>query len=116
MLNTPFFPAWRPRLAPMGSRTAHAVRQVRAYTLCQLESCFAPWLPKDLFPKAKEKENSRDSDYTRSRTFWCMLWQALNPGASGREVVRQLRSTGCAHDFPPGPPAEGGGWLCSHLG
>ena len=92
MLNTPFFPAWRPRLAPMGSRTAHAVRQVRAYTLCQLESCFAPWLPKDLFPKAKEKENSRDSDYTRSRTFWCMLWQALNPGASGREVVRQLQA------------------------
>jgi hypothetical protein len=92
MLNTPFFPAWLPRLAPMGSRTTRVVRQVRAYTLCQLECCFAPWLPKNLFPKATEKENSRDSDYTRARTFWCMLWQALNPGAPGREVVRQLQA------------------------
>ena len=87
-MNTPFFPAWRPRLAPMGSRSAHALRQVRAYTLCQLESCFAPWLPKDLFPKARDKENSRDSDYTRTRTFWCMLWQALNPGV--RELNQYL--------------------------
>ena len=78
-----FLPAWLPRLAPMGSRTSHVVRQVRAYTLCQLESFFALWLPKDLFPKASEKENSRDGDYTRQRTFWCMLW---------REVVRQLQA------------------------
>lgn len=100
MSKTPFFPAWRPRLAPCGSRTAQIVRQVRACTLCQLESCFAPWLPKDLFPKARDKQNSRDRDYTRWRTFWCMLWQALNPDASGREVVRQLQALFGLEDGP----------------
>jgi hypothetical protein len=46
----------------------------------------------DLFPKAPQKANSRDHHYTRWRTFWCMLWQSLNPNASGREVVRQLQA------------------------
>jgi len=49
-------------------------------------------MPTTLFPKAPEKQNSRDRDYTRWRTFWCMLWQSLNPDASGREVVRQLQA------------------------
>src|SRR6266851_1797271 len=92
MRHTPFFHAWRPRLAPMGSRTTRAFRQVRSHTLCQLETCLGPWVPADLFPKAPNQENSRDRDYTRWRTFWCMLWQRLNPGASGREVVRQLQA------------------------
>jgi len=92
MFETPFFPDWRHRLSPMGSRTAQTLAQVRSYTLCQLETCFASWLPTGLFPKASEKQNSRDRDYTRWRTFWCMLWQALNPDASGREVVRQLQA------------------------
>jgi hypothetical protein len=92
MLHTPFFSALRPRLAPMGCRTAQAVKRVRSYTLCQLEKCFAPWVSADLFPKASEKSNSRDHDYTRWRTFWCMIWQSLNPNASGREVVRQLQA------------------------
>ena len=88
MLKTPFFPAWRPRLASMGSRTAQTLRKVRSYTLCQLESCLGPWMPTGLFPK----EKCRDRDYTRWRTFWSMLWQSLNPDASGREVVRQLQA------------------------
>ena len=90
--NTPFFQPWRHRLAPMGSRTAQAFKKVRAYTLAQLENRFAPWLPSDLFPKAAQKANSRDRDYTRWRTFWCALWQNLNPGTSCREVVRQLQA------------------------
>jgi hypothetical protein len=76
----------------MGCRTAGAWHRVRAYTLCQLEAHFGSYLPKDLFPKAASKENSRDCLYTRLRTFWCMLWQSLNPQASGREVVRQLQA------------------------
>jgi len=92
MLNTPFFPAWRACLSPMGSRTAQACARVRSYTLCQLETCLGPWVPTTLFPKAADKANSRDRDYTRWRTFWCMLWQSLNPNASGREVVRQLQA------------------------
>src|SRR3989475_4715908 len=92
MHDTPFFSHWRSRLAPMGRRTPQALLKVRAYTLAQLESCFGPCLPPELFPKAPEKENSRDRDYTRWRTFWCMLWQALHPQASGRKVVRQLQA------------------------
>jgi len=91
-MHTPFFPPWRPQLAPLGSRTTRLCRQVQAYTLCQLEQCFGRWIPTTLFPKALEGPNSRDCDYTRWRTFWCMLWQALNPLSSGREVVRQLQA------------------------
>lgn len=92
MKDTPFFGPWVHRLAPMGSRTARAVERVRAYTLCQLENCFARWLPEELLPKASAQANSRDRHYTRWRTFWCSLWQNLNPDASCREVVRQLQA------------------------
>lgn len=88
MSHTPFFSAWRPHLAPMRGRLAQTAATVRSYTLCQLESCLGLWVPTDLFPKQK----CRDRDYTRWRTFWCMLWQSLNPDASGREVVRQLQA------------------------
>ena len=87
MPNTPFFPAWSNRLNPLGCRTPQAFQRVRAFTLCRLEACFGPWIPPELFPKAAAGTNSRDRDYTRWRTFWCMLWQSLNPLASGREVV-----------------------------
>jgi hypothetical protein len=73
MPDTPFFSPWIHRLAPMGSRTSQAVERVRAYTLCQVESCLGQWLPGDLFPKAAAKANSRDHHYTRWRTFWCAL-------------------------------------------
>ena len=91
-MQTPFLPAFRPQLAPMGPRAAHALQRVRACTLAQLENCFGHWLPADLFPKARAKANSRHRHYTCWRTFWCSLWQSLNPNASGREVVRQLQA------------------------
>ena len=84
----------------MGSRTAQALAQVRASTLCQLETCLGAWVPTALFPKAPNQQNSRDRAYTRWRTFWCMLWQSLNPDASGREVVRQLQALFRLEDGP----------------
>jgi hypothetical protein len=84
----------------MRSRTAQAVETVGAYTLCQLEACFGQWLPQHLFPKAAQSANSRDRHYTRWRTFWCALWQAFNPPASGREVVRQLQALFRLEDGP----------------
>lgn len=92
MNHTPFFGPWIHWLAPLGDRTSQAVARVRACTLCQLENCFGQWLPQELFPKASQQTNSRDRHYTRWRTFWCSLWQNLNPQASGREVVRQLQA------------------------
>lgn len=88
MLHTPCFPAWRARLAA-SPRSPKLVRQVRAYTLCQLENACAQWVPATLFGKAA---HGRDRIYTQVRTFWCMVWQALNPATSGREVVRQLQA------------------------
>ena len=100
MSNTPFFPAWSNRLNPMGSATARVIRTVGSFTLCQLESCFGPWVPAHLFPKAATGPNSRDQDYTRWRTFWCMLWQSFNPAAACREVVRQLQALFDLEDGP----------------
>ena len=84
----------------MGSRTAQVLRQVRAYTLNQLEDRFGTWFPKNLLPKAPDKANSRDRIYTQSRTFWSMLWQGLNPKAAGREVVRQIQALFVLHGGP----------------
>ncbi len=88
MPDTPFFPQWRARLAGLRARAA----AVRAATLCELEARFGACLPATLFPKAATKQTSRDRVYTQWRTFWCLLWQGLQPGASGREVVRQLQA------------------------
>jgi len=92
MAHTPFFPAWRHQLAPLGSRFPKTIAQLRACTLCQLETRFAATLPPGLFPKSAARQNSRERVYTQWRTFWCLLWQGLNPQASGREVVRQLQA------------------------
>ena len=91
----------------MGSRTVKAFRNVRSYTLCQLETSFALWMPSTIFPKTAHRQNSRDRHYTRWRTFWCMLWQGFNPLASGREVVRQLQALFELENRPPLSPADG---------
>jgi hypothetical protein len=106
-MNTPFFPAWRSRLAPQGARTARTLARLGSQTLCQLESCLAAWVPKDLFPKARARENSRNRCYTRGRTFWSMLWQGLNPGAPGREVVRQIQACLQLEGGPSISPEDG---------
>lgn len=91
MTDTPFFPSWKCRLAPR-RRLASGLTQFRASTLCQLEERFNSLLPSSLFVKAASGANSRDSIYTQWRTFWCFLWQCLNVGTPGREVVRQLQA------------------------
>lgn len=107
MPETPCFAPWRHYLGPMGSRTTQAAAQVRAYTLSQLENCLGAWLPDKLFPKASNKSNSRDRVYCRWRTFWCALWQSLNPAASGREVVRQLQALQLLQGGPKVSEADG---------
>jgi hypothetical protein len=91
----------------MGHRLAQTFKTVRAYTLSQLEERLGPHLPPTLFPKAAAKANSRDRIYTRPRTFWSMLWQAFNPKASGREVVRQLQALFTLQGGPSLSAADG---------
>lgn len=86
-------PSWLARFGAGATRTA-------ACTLCELEQRFGACVPATLFPKAAAKQNSRDRLYTRWRTFWCVLWQSLQPGASGREVVRQLQALFVLHGGP----------------
>lgn len=88
MSDTPCFPQWRAWCRALAARGA----DIQACTLCELESWFGEVLPPTLFPKAKAKLNSRERVYTPRRTFFCVLWQCLQPGASGREVVRQLQA------------------------
>lgn len=109
-MHTPFFPLWHAQLAPMRGRLAHTLQTVRAHTLCQLEDHFAHYLPPSLFPKAAKRVNSRDRIYTRPRTFWSMLWQGLNPKASGRQVVRQIQALFQLHAGPS--PSEDDGAYC----
>lgn len=91
----------------MRSPTLKTLRSVGSLTLCQLENCFAACIPAHLFPKAASHQNSRDRDYTRWLTFWCMLWQGFNPLASGREVVRQLQALFELENRRPLSPQDG---------
>jgi hypothetical protein len=101
MIDTPFFPAWKCRLAPLGHSLAKAAAQLTACTLCQLEDRFGGLLPSSLFVKAPCGPNSRDNIYTQWRTFWCFVWQCLNVGTPGREVVRQLQALLELHGAEP---------------
>jgi hypothetical protein len=88
MRDTPFFPAWRPRLAPMGQR----VRQLKRQSLMHLDSLFGSFLPTWLLAQADDGPNSREHIYSVRRTFFGFLYQVLNPDCPCREVVRQVQS------------------------
>lgn len=88
MPNTPFFPVWRHRLAPMGQR----VRQLKRQSLMHLDSLFGTFLPAWLLAQADDGPNSREHVYSVRRTFFGFLYQVLNPECSCREVVRQIQS------------------------
>ena len=88
MPNTPFFPSWRPRLAPMGQR----VRQLRQQSLLHLDLLFGSLLPVWLLSQAEDGPNSREQIYSVRRTFFGFLYQVLNPDCACREVVRQVQS------------------------
>src|ERR1700680_512428 len=87
-MHTPFFPAWRPRLATLGRR----VRHLRQQSLCHLELLLAPFLPPGLLSQADEGVNSRERIFSVRRTFFGFLYQVLNPQCPCREVVRQVQS------------------------
>lgn len=96
MNNCPFFPAWRQRLSRLGQRT----RQIRSATLSELEHILSPFLPPDLLDPAAEKAHSRQRIFSLNRTFWCFLWQTIEPKRSCRAVVRQLQALFELHQGP----------------
>lgn len=97
MPQTPYFPAWRSRLANLGQRVEGLSRQ----PLLHLEKLFAPWLPPGLLSQRDEGPNSRQRLYSLGRTFWAFLYQAFNPGCPCREAVRQILAHLGLHDLRP---------------
>jgi len=89
MSHTPYFPAFRCRLAAQGRRTAHAVRQA---TLSQLQAQFRELLPPPLLSSEDEGDNSRERVFSLRFTFECFVWQMLKRNTACREVVRQVQA------------------------
>ena len=87
-MTTPFFPAFRHRLAALGRRVQH----LRQQSLCQLELLLAPFLPPGLLSQQDEGPNSRQRIFTLRRTFFGFLYQVLNPDCPCRQIVRQLQA------------------------
>lgn len=105
-MQTPFFPAWRARLAPLGRQ----LQQLRQRSLGYLDVLLDPFLPPGLLAQADEGPNSRDRVYSVRRTFFGFLYQVLKPDTSCREIVRQIQALFCLHDA--GPVDENTGAYC----
>ena len=88
-MHTPLFPAFRSRLAALGRRTAHTLRQA---TLAQLQEHLRNLLPAPLLSATEEGANSRERVFSLRFTFECFVWQVLKPQTSCREVVRQVQA------------------------
>ncbi len=88
-MHTPYFPALRSRLAALGRRTAHSLRQT---TLAQLQEYLRDFLPCPMLAAEDEGPNSRERVFSLRMTFECFLWQLLKPRTSCREVVRQVQA------------------------
>jgi len=86
---TPYFPALRSRLAALGRRTAHSLRQA---TLGQLQEHLRDLLPAPLFSAEDQGPNRRDRIFNLRFTGECFLWQMLKPKTSCREVTRQVQA------------------------
>jgi hypothetical protein len=93
-MNTPFFPAFRSRLAALGRRTTQTLRQT---TLAQLQQHLRDFLPPPLLSSEEEGPNSRERVFSLRLTFECFVWQMLQRRASCREVVRQVQALLCLH-------------------
>lgn len=85
-MNTPFFPLWRSKLAAYGRRPA------RYQCAAEVENEFTRFLPRALLAQEPQGLGSRKRIYTRKLTFWCFLWQTLQPDTACRAVVRKVQA------------------------
>jgi hypothetical protein len=88
-MHTPFFPQFRPRLAPCRRAATQKVQQA---SLAQLEQYLEGLFPLHLLSQEAEAENSRQRIFSLRLTFECLLWQILKPQTACREVVRQVQA------------------------
>jgi len=88
-MHTPYFPAWRSRLAALGR---HTVRTLGQTTLVELQARLHDLLPAPLLSQADEGPNSRQRVFSLRLTCECFVWQLLKPHTACREVVRQVQA------------------------
>src|SRR5450755_1543808 len=97
-MPTPYFPAFRARLASLGRRTAQTLRQT---TLAQFQEHLRDFLPAPLLAAEDDGVNSRERIFSLRLTFECFLWQLLQPRTPCREVVRQVQALFRLHGKGP---------------
>src|ERR1051325_11943552 len=85
MIHTPYFPALRARLAALGRRQFHMLRQLHFPALLEH---LRQWIPPELLASEEEGPNSRQRVFSLRLTFECFVWQMLKPKTACREVVR----------------------------
>jgi len=85
-MNTPYFSACRSKLAAYGRRAA------RYRCAAEVENEFARFLPLELLAQAPRGVGSRKRIYTNTLTFWCFIWQVLQPNTACRAVVRKVQA------------------------
>jgi hypothetical protein len=95
---TPYFPAFRSRLAALGRRTARTIHQT---TLGQLQAHFRRFLPAPLLSATEAEAHSRDRVFNLGLTFECLVWQVLTPATSCRQVVREVQTLLRLHGRTP---------------
>ena len=88
-MQTPFFPAFRPKLAACRQSATH---QIRRASLAELDAYMASIFPPHLLSQADEGLNSRDRVFTLRLTLQCFLYQVLKPKTSCREIVRRVQA------------------------
>ena len=87
-MKTPYFPAWRRKLAAVGRHTARCRQQSPVEIEAQCRSFLSH---RALQPPADGKRRRRRVFFL-SRVFWCFIWQVLQPRTSCRAVVRQVQA------------------------
>ena len=94
--RTPFLPGISPLFygrAPMSlrDRLTAQVRRFEQTSLGGLKELFSPWISIETFNDESITPGSRRRSYWPELTFWAILCQVLDPGASCREIVRKIQ-------------------------
>lgn len=82
-MRTPFFPAFRPRLAARKAARPAALPRDASVLQALLQGFF----PRHFLAQADEGCNSRSRCWPLELTFWTFLWQVLHPRSSCRQAV-----------------------------
>jgi len=88
-MNTPYFPAWRRKLAAVGRRRELLGRR---QSPVEIESQCVRFLTQRTLAAPQDGKRRRQRDFFLSLVFWCFVWQVLQPRTSCRAVVRQTQA------------------------